>query len=188
MIVVAAIKPIEVLAIVVFPLAAISIVLVLFFPGHYIIDTVEQPDTLFHILLSILTFCVLCVAGLLALLLAVQEYLLRYKKLTGLLQKLLPLETMEVLLFQVVGLGFVLLSVLLVTSVYFYHAMLFQHILLMQKTLLVVLAWVIFAVLLIGRYRWGWRHRKAIYFTLIGVLLLFVVYFGSKFILGVVRQ
>ena len=111
------IKPIEVLAIIIFPITAISILLVLTFPATYIVKTITMPDTLFHILLSILTFCVLSLAGLLAVLLALQERLLRAKQSIWLIRKLPPLESMETLLFQVISFGFVLLSVVLVTSV-----------------------------------------------------------------------
>ncbi len=181
------IRPVEVLAIFVFPVAAISILLVLGFPNAYIIDTATSPDTLFHILLSIVTFCVLCVAGLLAILLAVQDYILRQKHGNWMIGKTPPLEALERLLFQVISLGFVLLSVVIVTSVYFYHELLWNSQVLLQKTVLVGIAWIIFAGLLLGRYWRGWRGRKAIYGTLGGVLLLFLAYYGSKLVLEALR-
>lgn len=177
------IRPIEVLALLVYPIAALSILFVLVFPRTYIVHTAANSDTLFHIILSIFTFCVLCVAGLLAILLAIQDRLLRSKKFGQLISHVPPLEAMEFLLFQMIGLGFILLSVVLVTSIYFYHAILFQHIVIIQKTIIVIAAWIVFAVLLTGRFMWGWRGRKAIYCTLGGVLLLFIAYFGSKFVL-----
>lgn len=151
--------------------------------GSRIIKTPVTPNILFHIFLSTITFCVLCVAGLLALLLALQDYLLRRKQGVGFVERLPPLESLERLLFQVNGLGFVLLSVLITTSVYFYYDILLHSVTLLQKTLLAAVAWVIFATLLLGRFAWGWRGRKAIYGTLIGVALLFLVYFGSKILL-----
>jgi len=142
---------------------------------------------LFHILLSIITFCVLCVAGLLAILLAIQDYVLRQKQASWMIEKMPPLEALERLLFQVISLGFILLSVVMVTSIYFYHELLLDSKALLQKTILVSAAWVIFAVLLLGRYRWGWRGRRAIYGTLGGVLLLFLAYYGSKLVLEALR-
>jgi len=178
-------RSVEVLALITFPLAAISILLVLRFPEAEIIKTSSSPDALFHILLSIVTFCVLCVAGLLALLLALQDSMLRKKCGVAFIEKLPALESLERLLFQVNGLGFVLLSVLIITSIYFYYAILWHSETLFQKTLLAATAWVIFAVLMLGRFAFGWRGRKAIYGTLVGVLLLFVAYFGSKVLLRV---
>ncbi len=185
--VMALVKSLEVLVIFVFPVAAISILLVLGFPHADIINTAAKPDTLFHILLSIVTFCVLCVAGLLAILLAVQDYVLRQKQGSWMIEKMPPLESLEKLLFQVISLGFVLLSVVMVTSMYFYHELLWNSRVLLQKTILVGAAWSIFAVLLLGRYCWRWRGRRAIYGTLGGVLLLFLAYFGSKLVLESLR-
>lgn len=176
-------RSVDVLTVFSFPVAAVSILLVLRFPEAEIIQAAASPNALFHILLSIITFCVLCVAGLLALLLALQDSLLRRRQSANFMEKLPPLETLEHMLFQVNGLGFVLLSVLIVTSLYFYHDMLWLSKAMLQKTVLALAAWVIFAVLLLGRFVWGWRGRKAIYGTLGGVVLLFVAYFGSKVLL-----
>jgi ABC-type uncharacterized transport system permease subunit len=90
---------------------------------------------------------------------------------------------MEKLLFQTIIIGFLLLSALLISSIYFFHPLLIGNVLLWQKTALVIMAWIIFAVLLMGRFFWGWRGRKAIYGTLLGVLLLIVIYFCSKLLL-----
>lgn len=176
-------RSVEVLVLFSFPIAAISILLVLRFPEAEIIQTSASPNALFHILLSILTFCVLCVAALLALLLALQDSLLRKKHGSVFMGKLPPLETLERLLFQVNSLGFILLSALITTSLYFYCDILWHSMALLQKTFLAAAAWIIFAVLLWGRFVWGWRGRKAIYGTLIGVVLLFLAYFGGKIVL-----
>ncbi len=138
---------------------------------------------LLHVLLSGITFAVLVIAGFQAVLLAIQERWLRFASNGHFIQKLPPLITMEKLLFRTIIVGFVLLSVLLVTSFYAFHDLLWHNRLLLQKTILVLVAWVIFAVLLLGRFAWGWRGRKAIYGTFFGVLLLIVIYFGSQLML-----
>jgi ABC-type uncharacterized transport system permease subunit len=56
-----------------------------------------------------------------------------------------------------------------------------QH--LVHKTLLSFLAWLVFGVLLWGRWRYGWRGSLAVRLTLAGTLLLLVGYFGSKLVL-----
>lgn len=168
---------------IILPVMLIFMLLVLVIPGYAMIESAHHFDNLFHIALSLLTFSVLCMAGAQALLLAVQERLLRGRPRGGFLHQLPPLEVMESLLFKMIIAGFVLLSVLLGTSFYFFHAVLWTNQWLIHKTMLVLLAWVIFAVLLLGRYLRGWRGRKAIYGTLWGVLLLVVVYFGSKLML-----
>jgi ABC-type uncharacterized transport system permease subunit len=58
-----------------------------------------------------------------------------------------------------------------------------QH--LVHKTVLSILAWVVFATLLMGRWLFGWRGRTAIRWTLGGFISLMLAYFGSKFVLEV---
>lgn len=170
-------KPIETLTLFIFPLAAISIVLIILFPQSYIIKTSQDPQQLWHILLSALAFSVLCIAGLQAVLLAIQEQQLRNKYVSVWIQKLPAIETMEALLFQIIALGFLLLTLLIITSIGFFHQRVTLG--LIQKIILATIAWIIFGILLLGRYWFGWRGRKAIYGTLVGVLILIITYFGS---------
>ena len=128
-----------------------------------------------HILLATLAFSVLCLAALQAVLLAVQEKQLHHKRLTGIIQTLPPLQTMETWLFRLVGLGFILLSGLLLSSAVFFE-MTPQ---LLEKMLISLVAWGIFAGLLLGRYYFGWRGKVAIRATMGGVLVLIMIYAGS---------
>lgn len=135
-----------------------------------------------HRFLSLLTVTVLVFAGLLALILAFQEILLRNKPHLIWLNKLPPLETLEKGLFLVNKFGFILLTLILITSFYFFHALLWKQPALLEKTLITIGAWLVFLILLLGR-RWrGWRGSQAIHSTWLGISLLIIVYIGSKFI------
>ena len=96
-----------------------------------------------------------------------------------------PLLTLERLTFRFVTGGFVLLSATLLAGVVFETAGLgrwrWDH-----KTIFSVLAWCAFALLLLGRARFGWRGRKAVRMLYIGSLLLLLAYVGSRFVLEVV--
>jgi len=175
-------KPADMLVIFIFPLAIVSILLVIGFPSRFVINTNAQASELFHILFSVITFAVMCIAGFQAILLAIQERVLRFKIPGTLFHKLPPLILMEKLLFQMISIGFISLTLLLATSFYSFHAIMLSEGVILQKTIVVIAAWVVIGLLLLGRYLWGWRGRKAIYCTLFGVLLLLVVYFGSKLI------
>jgi ABC-type uncharacterized transport system permease subunit len=48
-----------------------------------------------------------------------------------------------------------------------------------------VLSWLIFAWLLAGRWRDGWRGRTALRWTLSGFVMLLFAYVGSRFVLEV---
>jgi ABC-type uncharacterized transport system permease subunit len=46
----------------------------------------------------------------------------------------------------------------------------------------------VFALLLLGRARFGWRGRKAVRVIYVGSLLLLLAYVGSRFVLEVVLR
>lgn len=134
-----------------------------------------------HLLLAGFAVSVFCVAGIQALLLSLQERQLRNKHVQGIIKILPPLETMEVFLFRIIWCGFFLLTVVLVTSWYFFaQEMLTPY--LWSKILIVILAWVFFAVLLAGRHGFGLRGKRAVYGTLSGTILLVIVYIVSRFV------
>ena len=55
-----------------------------------------------------------------------------------------------------------------------------------HKTVFSVLSWLTFAVLLLGRARFGWRGRKAVRVLYAGTGLLLLAYVGSRFVLEVI--
>jgi ABC-type uncharacterized transport system permease subunit len=59
-----------------------------------------------------------------------------------------------------------------------------QH--LAHKTILSLIAWLLFAMLLWGRWQFGWRGRTAIRWTYSGFIVLMLAYFGSKFVIELV--
>ena len=77
--------------------------------------------------------------------------------------------------------GFVLLTLSLFTGFVFVTNLFTQH--LIHKTVLSLIAWTIFGVLLIGRIRFGSRGRSAVGWTLSGFGVLALAYFGAKFVL-----
>ena len=48
------------------------------------------------------------------------------------------------------------------------------------------LGWLVFGGLLLGRFRYGWRGRTAIIWTLSGFVVLMLAYFGSKAVLELI--
>ncbi len=138
-----------------------------------------------HILLSVLAYGLLALAAFQAILLAVQDYRLRRRQPGGMLRILPPLAVMETLLFQTLGLGFALLSLALFSGMIFLEDLFAQH--LAHKTVLSIFAWVVFGVLLWGRWRYGWRGKVAMRWTLGGFTLLVLAYFGSKLVLETIK-
>jgi ABC-type uncharacterized transport system permease subunit len=48
-----------------------------------------------------------------------------------------------------------------------------------------ILSWLLFGGLLVGRWWFGWRGRRAVNWTLAAMLVLVLAYFGSKLVLEV---
>ena len=100
----------------------------------------------------------------------------------------LPLLTLERLTFRFVTAGFALLTATLLAGWIFgdllygaQAAWRWDH-----KTVFSLLSWLTFALLLIGRWRFGWRGRKAVRVLYIGTGLLLLGYAGSRFVLEVI--
>lgn len=134
-----------------------------------------------HILLSIAAYSVLGIGAIMAAAIALQDARLRSRKPSGLLLMLPSLEAMEHALFSTLSAGFLLLTLAIFSGLIFVDNLLAQH--LAHKTLLSVVAWVVFAVLLVGRWRRGWRGKKAVYLALTGFVILALAYFGTKLVL-----
>ena len=103
-----------------------------------------------------------------------------------LVRALPPLTQTEALLFRLIGAGFALLTLTLLSGFLFIANIRAQH--LVHTTVLSVVAWLIFGALLWGRWRHGWRGRSAVNLTLIGMAVLGLAFFGSKFVLEVILQ
>jgi ABC-type uncharacterized transport system permease subunit len=94
----------------------------------------------------------------------------------------IPLLTLERLTFRFAAAGFVLLSATLLAGLLDGGGRWrWDH-----KTTFSVLAWLAFAILLLGRARFGWRGRRAVRMLYVGSLLLLLAYVGSRFVLEVV--
>lgn len=172
------------LGVLVFPLAAATLVADAMTPrmASPVVDWRLQ----LHAWCALLAYATLAVAALLAVMSWLQERALRRRDYHRWLRALPPLTELEELLFRTIAVGFVLLSATLLTGVLFVDDMLAQH--LLHKTVLSVASWLVFGVLLLGHWRWGWRGRKAVHLTLWAMGLLLLALFGTKFVLEMVLQ
>jgi ABC-type uncharacterized transport system permease subunit len=134
-----------------------------------------------HILLSMAAAAFLFAAAVTALLLVFLDRRLRTHRVADLSGGLPPLDALEKIMFRLVAAGFGLLTLALLTGFLFVTNLFEQN--LVQKTVLSLIAWLIFGVLLIGRLRFGWRGRSAVRWTLSGFGVLVIAYFGVKFVL-----
>lgn len=175
-------EPVRSLGLALYPLAGIAAAWAVAFPTPLEAAPVADWKLRWHIVLSLFSAGLLTIAAVQAGALALQDRLLHRHELSRLLLRgMPPLQTMERLLFQLIAIGFALLSLTLLSGLWFLHDWFAQH--LAHKTLLSITAWLIFGVLLWGRWRHGWRGHTAIRWTLAGYAVLILAYFGSKLVL-----
>ncbi len=173
----------SVLALFSLPLAAASIIIAQQYPGEHILFTSTNYWELIHIVLAVVTISIISLAGFQAMLIAGQNYLLKQKITMKLPNIFPPLESMEVLLFKILAIGFIGLSLVLVGSLFLYYRD--QPPVTTHSPYLAIAAWLIFAILLFGHKVYGWRGKKAIHYTFLGVFMLMLSYFGYQIILQV---
>jgi|SRR5690606_2382315 len=177
-------RPLESALALLFPLAAISIVLAYALASTNPRLLTVEPGVFAHIVLSILAYSVLSLSALQAVMLAVQERELKHRRTSGILNALPPLQTMEQILFELLWIGLVLLSLSIVAGAIYIENLFAQH--LVHKTVFTILAWCVFATLLWGHRQLGWRGHTAVRCTLAGFALLFIAYFGTKVVLELI--
>jgi ABC-type uncharacterized transport system permease subunit len=82
-------------------------------------------------------------------------------------------------------LGFILLTITLISGSFFSDEIFQVPLIINHKLIFSICAWLIYAILLLGRILFGWRGKKAIKFSLIAFIFLFLAYFGSKFVVEI---
>ena len=165
-------------------LGAVAVLLALLFPGTAL-HVSASPWLPLHLALGIASYGLFGAAVVHAWLMTRAEKQIR---LAHAPQSGVPLLTLERLTFRFVTAGFVLLSATLLAGFFFGETLYGagRPLRLDHKTVLSVLAWCAFAVLLIGRARFGWRGRTARRVLYSGAAMLLLAYVGSRFVLEVV--
>ena len=134
-----------------------------------------------HVLVALLSYGLLTVGAIVAVFALIQERRLHLARITSVNQLFAPLETTEKLLIGIAAAGFAGLTLAIATGLSFVNDLVEQH--LAHKFALSLLAWVVFGVLLAGRFMAGWRGKRAVKLYLWGFATLCLAYFGSRLIL-----
>jgi ABC-type uncharacterized transport system permease subunit len=180
------------LRVLVLPSAAVAVLLPALFPGSLV--PLDGKSELFpwHIAIAILAYSTLTIAAFHAVLMALQESRLHAPPgaaatgwLAVTLDRLPALLTMEKLLFRLIGFGFFLLTLTVLSGVVFSEQLFGIPFKPDHKTVFTMLSWLLFGALLAGRAWRGWRGKTALRFTLSGFATLLLAYVGSRFVLEV---
>jgi ABC-type uncharacterized transport system permease subunit len=169
----------------VLPLAAVAAPLPALFPGLASSGAHAQAaEFKLHLALAMIAYGLFVIALLHATLMAIAERQLHGKG-TAAFPNLPPLLTLETLLFRMIAAAFVFLTLTLITGIAFSEELFGRALRFDHKTVFAVLSWLVFGLLLAGRWRYGWRGRTALRWTLTGFVMLLLAYVGSRFVLEV---
>ena len=179
-------RPLQNLLVVLFPLSALAVLVSTYAPDTTAVVSDISGGMLLHISASLLAYAVLTLAAIQSGLLAIQDHQLRHRHTRGIIQILPPLQLMESMLFELLWIGVSLLTLSIASGFVFIDDIFAQS--LVHKTVLTILAWLLFSVLLWGHYKLGWRSQTAVRFTLAGFAVLMLAFFGSKLVLELVLE
>lgn len=171
-------------AMVVLPVAAVAAMLPAFAPSVHRFPYASSPWAIAHIAVALLAYAFFIVAAAQALVMTGLEKRLH----RGLAEDdaTPPLLTLETALFRLIAVGFALLSLAMASGALFSEQIFGRPIPFTHKNVFTVASWLVFGALVVGRWRYGWRGRKALRWILAGTALLILAYLGSKFVLEVV--
>lgn len=164
----------------VYGFAIINIALTYLLPTTYISNLANNTPLVVHIIVTLLSYASFLIASLFALQMAYLDYQLKHKRAVAIHPALPSLMAIEKQLIRLLGIGLALLTVSLLISFFFFDNP-FTH---SQghKTVLSIIAWIFYAVLLWGHFKQGWRSNKIAFGALFGSILLSLAYFGSRIV------
>jgi ABC-type uncharacterized transport system permease subunit len=167
-----------------------------FFPGTLLsAKAVSDPWFRGHFIVATIAVGLLSLAAMHAMLMSVQDRAL-HRQLAIVpnshaahwLEELPPLMTMESLLFNLLYVGFTLLTLTVFSGLLFSQTLFGRPLVFDHKTIFALASWFLFGGLLIARWRVGLRGRAAIRWVLSAYTALLLAYVGSRFVLEVILQ
>jgi len=166
------------------------------FSGTLISPTaVSDPWFKGHFIVATISVGLLSLAAMHAMLMSVQDRALHRQlaiipnsRVAHWLEDLPPLMTMESLLFNLLYVGFALLSLTVFSGLLFSQALFGKPLVFDHKTIFALISWFLFAGLLVARWRVGLRGRAAVRWVLSAYTALLLAYVGSRFVLEVILQ
>ena len=132
-----------------------------------------------HISLALIAYCILIIATLYAFQVTYINLKLKNKNLTAVVH-LPPLMQVEKQLFNILAVGTVCLFASELIGLVFLEGFFAKENI--HKTVLSLIAFVIYGVILMGHYLQGWRGHRVLILTISASALLTLSYFGSRFV------
>lgn len=170
------------------PMALVAVLLQAIVPTRHIVTYAGDPLFTLHFAIAMLAYSLFIVATVHALVMLAEEKWLHRGVLPPFLRSVPPLLEMEALLFRILLAAFVLLTLTVVTGLFFSEQLFDKPLTFSHKTVFGIISWFIFGGLLAGHHFRGWRGRTAVRWTLAGFTALLLAYIGSKVVLELVLR
>jgi ABC-type uncharacterized transport system permease subunit len=187
------------LGLIVFPVAMLTSLIPLAFPGSQILGYAARPLFKLHFVIANVAYGLFTLAAFHAFLMLLAERRLHgfTRPVSGgerapgqwlgrWLDLLPPLLTLEKLLFRLISAGFVLLTLTIASGFLFSDQLVARAFRVDHKTVFAVISWLMFGGILIGRHFRGWRGRTALRWVIASFGILLLAYVGSRFVIEVV--
>ena len=171
------VKPAHHLALILLPLSAVVVLLTLIFDFNDSTDNLNY-DLFLHILVSLVSYGLLGLAAIQALLLKFQEQKLKDLDNSSLSNLMPSMDIMENIMFDLIVIGFVLLTISLLTGAPFVSQDADK--ILLQKITFSVIAWLAYFYLIYQRFSSNVIGKKANNLAISGMIFLFFAYLGTK--------
>ncbi|CDL81385.1 cytochrome C assembly family protein [Xenorhabdus cabanillasii] len=162
---------------IIYSFAMINLILASMVPGEFITHLEKSIGLFIHIGLALLGYATLLIAALYALQVGWLDHRLKKKKFT-LSSGMPPLMTIERKMFRITQVGVILLTLTLCTGIMYMDDIFNKENI--HKSVLSIIAWFIYVILLWGHYHEGWRGKRVIWFNLIGAFILTLAFFGNR--------
>lgn len=169
-------------------IAGLSSTLPILFAKTHLLAHASSTGFRMHFVAAMLAYSLFALSALHAALLNFAEKKLHQRHVSRGLNALPPILALEDLLFRMIVAGFALLTVAVGSGIFFSEAIYGKPLSFDHKTLFALASWLIFALLLLGRWRFGWRGKKAQRWLLTGFFALILAYVGSRFVLEAILQ
>jgi len=170
------------------PVAAGAVLLQAAITSGHVVTYGGDPLFALHFGIAMLGYSLFIVATVHALVMLALEKWIHRGTLPPLMRSLPPLLEMEALLFRILLAAFVMLTLTVVSGVFFSEQLFHKPFKANHKTVFAFISWAIFGGLLWGHHFRGWRGRKAVHWTLAGFVSLLLAYVGSKVVIELILQ
>lgn len=164
---------------IIYSFAVINLILATFMPGEFITHLEASVPLFIHIGMALLSYATLMIAALYALQLGWMDHQLKMKRLKF-MPDMPPLMVIERKMFHITQVGVIILTLTLCTGIVYMDNIFDKENI--HKSVLSIIAWFVYIVLLWGHYHEGWRGRRVIWFNFAGAFLLTLAFFGNRLI------